>query len=405
MPEIDFTKLTPEQQAVVRKAQHTVSKPINTTKTGGGEDIFLKQIQDSLLAQSKLVSSTSSDIEESISGAISGIEKSREASAQRIESAFDRQIGEAEGVGERALTSSREAQRGYATNTAALRQIREDTDKQVKDLEQRKQELILAGEAESASKIADLQFQALQFRQQAQQQVFSNILGMGQFGIQAQQEQRLARQQEFSEKQAVGNIALEFGLDVREGESLEGVIQRAAPLATKERKLALERMQAEINQIRISTAKAAREGQLLSSADIDTMAKAALLNPAVLGQIKNAEDVSKVINKMASMEGDAIIKPLVLQAIADGEDLNTVLQDISASPSIQNKFEAQKVARELYQKETPQTAREGLLSGPTKSPLLNLVSAGVVGLEALGSSVFKGITGREIRGGFTEFTR
>jgi len=167
------------------------------------EDPVINQIQSKLLQQSDLVSSSASNIEAKIGEAISGIQKGQEAGAARIESQFGREKAfQAEQFAQQ-KTSARESQRGFAVNTAAMRQLDERTEKSLRDLEQRKQELILAGESTAASQIAGLQVQSLQFQMQAQQQAFSNMLGIGQFQaglkqlqIETQREARLQTAQE-----------------------------------------------------------------------------------------------------------------------------------------------------------------------------------------------------------------
>ena len=164
------------------------------TPTGFGEnfaDTLLKAMQDKALGSSDMVSSAKTGFEEAIASA----QKAGAASTARIESQFDREIGfQKEQFGQQ-RTGALESRRGFATNTAALRALDERTEKSLRDLEQRKQELILAGESETAGRIGELQIKSIEFRQQAEQQMFSNVLNMGNLAVNIQQEQRLSEQQ------------------------------------------------------------------------------------------------------------------------------------------------------------------------------------------------------------------
>jgi len=199
----DTSFLTPEQAAGVQKATQTVAN----FQAGGNtnQNPIMAEIQKQLLKTSGLVSSGASGIQQQIADAISSREKGLGASTKRIESQFNREIGFQSEQFAQKKTSIRESQRGFATNVAALQQLDQRTEKSLRDLEQRKQELILAGESAAAGQISNLQVQSLQFQQKAQQQAFSNLLGIGQFAsglqkmqIEVQREARIATSQELS---------------------------------------------------------------------------------------------------------------------------------------------------------------------------------------------------------------
>jgi hypothetical protein len=341
-------------------------------------DPFLATLQDKLLKQSDIISSSNTGIEDAISKSIASIQKGQKASVASIESAFDREkLGVAES-GEIAKTAFAESRSGFATQTAVLRQILDSTDKNLKDLEQRKQELILQGEAEAASQIAGLQLKELEFKQKSQQDVFNNLLGLSNLGIsisaerRAQSaEQRANEQFNFQKEQAVANIALEFGLETEPGESLSDIINRAQPLASQKARLELTKAQKEIDLINTQIAKAQKDAQSFSASDIENLAKGALLNPALLSTIDDPDTLGSVINRMADLEGDLVVKPIVNAAIDNNDSLDEILKDIGKSPNITDKLTAQKIATEVF-KSRQVTKDKKKLGHRTGSPLFDI---------------------------------
>lgn len=178
------------QQMANRVAATTggqISEQATQPSQGLNTDTLMKQLSDKLFQTSDMISSSQSGLQDMISRTISGVKESQAASAKRIESSFSREQDYAYEAGKNNLTAANEARRGFATNTAAIRLLNEQTDKQIKDLEQRKQELLLANDAQAAQQITGLQVQAYQFKQEAQQNYFNNILGLGQFAVQTEQ--------------------------------------------------------------------------------------------------------------------------------------------------------------------------------------------------------------------------
>lgn len=233
----------------------TTSSPKTNSQTGGETSDFMKAIQDKLLGQSGIVSSTNSNLEKKLQEAIAGIGTATEKSSQGIESAYARERGYMESQASNAIQGQLEGRSGFATQMVAFRNLVETTDKSLKDLEMRKNELILANDAAGASKIADMQFKALEFKQQAEQQTFSNLLGMANFGIQNEQEKRLAKAQTFQENKAMSDIALQYGIDMKPGDTIDTITSKAMVFASEEQKARLAKMQAEIKYTNAQTAK------------------------------------------------------------------------------------------------------------------------------------------------------
>lgn len=155
-----------------------------TTPTSGSD--LMAGIQQKLLDQSGIISSTDSNLENRLNTAISGIQTSTSAGDQATTLNYNRQIAEAQDQANTDQVNGRAAGSGGLLNIGALRELTNTTDKNLADLDERKQELILQNDAQGAQQISSMQMQALQFQQQANQQVFSNLLGLGQFGIQQQ---------------------------------------------------------------------------------------------------------------------------------------------------------------------------------------------------------------------------
>ena len=217
------------------------------------QDTFLSALQSKLLNQADMVSSSSTNLESKITEAIGGIQKAGAASTAALESAGGREIAFQKEQFAQQKTGVLESQRGFATNTAALRALDERTEKSVRDLEQRKQELILQGESATASKISELQMKSIEFRQKAEQQSFSNLFNMGQFALNAQAEERAKSQfsqtielqkaqQAFDQSSKMATIQLEYGLKSVPGESLSSLITRAQPMADAKRRAELAKL-------------------------------------------------------------------------------------------------------------------------------------------------------------------
>lgn len=175
------------------------STPIGANSSSSSGNTLLDTLTKRLLSSEAISSSTTSEIDSRINQAISGVQEAKQANQARIESQYGRYIDTAQRQQQNQITGFREGETGYATSMVALRELVRTTDENVKDLQQRKEELILQGNAEAATQISNLQLQQLQFKQQAQQQAFSNLLGIGNLATSIQQNQRLQEQQDFTQ--------------------------------------------------------------------------------------------------------------------------------------------------------------------------------------------------------------
>jgi hypothetical protein len=257
----------------------TKSTAIDTAQanTDVSSDSFISNLQKTLAESAGVVSSYDTEIDRGIKTAIESTQKGMQANTRRLESQYSREKTYAAELGTAKSTMENEARRGFATNTGILKQIYADTDKQIKDLDMRKEELILQGNMEAYNRISDLQVKSLEFKQESAQKTYSNLLQMANFGLAARTEKRQDRQQSFAEKQALGALALQYGVKVEPGETIDDVVNKAAPFASDRQRMELAQMQASINESNARISKMYEEGAEdvdLSEDDIMTFAQA-----------------------------------------------------------------------------------------------------------------------------------
>jgi len=149
--------------------------------------------------------SSSSNLQNSINEAIAGTQLAGELSRERLQSERGREVAFARDRQGATITGALEDRRGYATQVVALRELTETTEKEIKDLDKRYQELILAGDAATAQRVADLQVKKLEFLQEQEQNYFNNMISVAnlqQEALQmAQQNEQFLRAQEQQQKQ------------------------------------------------------------------------------------------------------------------------------------------------------------------------------------------------------------
>lgn len=319
---IDYTKSAaesiPQYNARIAAAR-TAANPSGSTGATGSSTAssssnsdFLATLQQRMM-DNQAVSSQDTGLEKAINDSMAKLTEGNEASKGAIESAFERQKGYTIEGQEKQRTSQLESGRGNAVGVHALREMDVLDRREIADLEQRKQELILQGDSVAAKSISDLVIKKYEFRNAAQQQVFTNLLGMANFGMQAQQEKRLAATQSFAEKSAINLIALKYGLSVGADDTLDSITMKASPFASSEHKLEMDKTRAEISKLKAETNKALQgePGSSIDSVTIAGIASAALIRPEVLGTIKSPQQLSMVINKMAELRGAGIVEQAI----------------------------------------------------------------------------------------------
>ena len=356
------------------------------TPAGSTSSDFMTKVQEQLLGQSQMVSSTTGSLEQKIQDAITSTQKGTEASKSAIQSAYDRQLSYDTQTAQESLTAGRAAGSGGIMNIGALRELTRTTDQHLKDLEQRKQELMLQADAAGYKQVSDLQIKALEFKQQAEQQVFANLLGMANLGMQAKQEDRLSRAQSFQEQQTIASTALEYGLTVQPGETLDSIVTRAMPIASKQKRLELAKLQAETNRANAEATKALN-GEAGNNS-FDTMTAGILAdafrkgNTGFLAGLKTNEQYASVWNAIdeQNKKQDEYIASKYSEWASLG-NINAITKQIANDPNIivdatkANEIALQVMASKPKQKTTGGIVGEFFTGGGVKRAATTAVEA------------------------------
>ena len=377
---------------------------IGTTPNGGTVDLstLLSALQSRAFGESSITSSEDTGAEK-FATAIAETKKAGEASRARIESQADREIAfEKEQFKQQRESAT--ARTGGAFNTAALKQLDERTEKSLKDMEQRKKELILAGESETARQISTLQVQEIAFKQQAEQQAFSNMLGIAGLGLSIQQAEQqkiqFSQQMKFSEDSAKSQIALQYGLSLQPGETMEDLYSRATTDmgADSPAALAIKQAKSTIDANNTQIAKTMQEieaGKAFNALDIDVLVNAINAYPAITAsiveRIKDPQKLATIFNlagerefktyfeqqKEANVRKD-VVKQNLSKQLSDGE--------INASQFAN----AIKQLEKTYGSDAEQPAIE---KGVISKGLPATVGAGVKGIVGAEEAMLNWITG------------
>lgn len=151
--------------------------------------------------------------------------------------------------------------RGLASSMAQF-QIFDDTiNKQMNQLERNKSDALRAADMDFYTRISDAQMNLINTQIQATNSMYERLFGIAGISQQQQQIQLSQRAQEFTEQSQMGGIALEFGLDLQPGETMQGLITRAMPRADEKRQLELKQIQSQIAYTQAQTAEIGRARQ------------------------------------------------------------------------------------------------------------------------------------------------
>lgn len=180
-------------EPIIDPLKTTSSNPSDPSSNPSDPSSLLSTIQQQLLDQSGILSSNESEITNRVNASIDSIKTGTEASNKKLQSEFERNASYLGDKFNNDLTEGRAAGAGGIMNFAAFRSLVETTDKSLKDLAQRKEELVLQNNAKAAEKIADLEIKALETKQEASRQYFSNLLGFGNFALNVKNNQDNAR--------------------------------------------------------------------------------------------------------------------------------------------------------------------------------------------------------------------
>ena len=341
----------------------------NRTAAAGGASVVSTTPTSDLLIQkllgSSVISSEATPFEDKLAAMEKGITQRAEKSAALVTSKYDIQIAKTGAEGRQKLESA-QAGSSFGMNTAALDKLQKDTDANLKDLEQRKNELILQGEIEASRDITQLQVQAVQFKMQAQQQAFSNLLGIANFAQSAQQqraqESQFARTLSFQENQARNTISQKYGVSARPGESFDDFAARALNSMDANSPAAMDIKKAQ-SDIALNNAKIREAAQgSFEGITESALAEASRANPAIFGALaaKNPEKAMRVQVSISKME-KVDVEDTITDGLARRASLADTIDVLTKDTRIWDKGSAVMRATKRYA-ETPLPLTEGVLS-------------------------------------------
>jgi len=330
-------------------------------------------------AQSGIISSSEKDVTKLIQDAQATIKSGAESGAKAIESQYDRLAGYQATANDRLLTDVRASQRGFATNTALLAQIKESGDKSLNDLEQRKQELIMQGNSNAAQQISTLQVQEAQFMVQSRQQVFTNLVSLAGIGQQAQSlelqkanTQQQADQFDQTLQTKAAEIALQYGINMSSTDTVASVVSKASGKAGALFDLSLQDAVASLKLKDAQTALVRAQSIKESGGSVNDYG-AFFDSIDLLGGVQT-EDGRAVFNSMSGLAqgdtsswqkfsasyakylqprdvGDDVLIQSAQLAHGQGGVFSAFLEDsITNNPRIKNKARAEELARLIFSK-------------------------------------------------------
>jgi len=184
--------------------------PAKSTGSGGTKNTnqgLLDALTERLTSQGKgIVSSSTSGLQDALSGAISDTEKSGELTKQALQSEREREVSYSQDRAAAQYTNALESRSGFATMTYGLRELTETTEKSIRDLDKRYQEAILTNDAATAQRVSDLRVKQLEMQQEAEARYMDNL-------FKAASMQQNEYQFNASYDQADRQFADRFGLD------------------------------------------------------------------------------------------------------------------------------------------------------------------------------------------------
>ncbi len=220
----------PQNQAIIYPGNAPQTSDTNTASI----DTFLSGLKDQM---SSLVSSNQSntDLQDLFAKAIGNVQSGSDKQTQSLNLQYGGKEAVQQTKNQALMNSVQESQRGFATNTALLKQVQDSGTQAIKDLEEQKQMLILQGQAAAAGQIAGLQVSQAELQLKQRSELFNNLIGIagvasqqGQLRL-SQQQTKIAQDQALNDLQSkMGNIALQYGVKVAAGDTLSDVVNRAA---------------------------------------------------------------------------------------------------------------------------------------------------------------------------------
>jgi hypothetical protein len=245
-----------------KAAQQTAAQFNYTLPKADSTNSTLQDTALSFLTSDRAVSSQQTNMKDIVSRAekLTGAtrdaaEAGRTAALTSADNVFGNDMRSMQTQSDNAYTAFAQSSQ-MGTSTAQYKLLNDTVQKNMNDIRGRMVEAQQTADYNYYTRLQEAELNEIKIRQDATQQQFQNLLGLA--GIQQQKDSFLLQQkaQDFSQKQAIGSIALQFGLDVQEGDTLDSIIGRAAPLATEERQLELDQIRTQIAAQKASMARA-----------------------------------------------------------------------------------------------------------------------------------------------------
>jgi hypothetical protein len=235
----------------------TTGVPTSGTKEvspSGTANTILQELSSRLLNQTGITSSDSG-AQDIIDESVARIESAEKARKEGLGASLERAKTETAELGEERLTAARELQRGVgpASSFALINKIEEATNKELKDLDMRYQEALASGQMDVANQISNLRLKSIEYKQQAQQQAFQNILSAGSFALSVSQFEAAQEAVKREEQNQIRSLALTYpsafeGTNV-DSLSFEEAYSKARVVASDVEKLSLDYQRAQINSL------------------------------------------------------------------------------------------------------------------------------------------------------------
>lgn len=379
--------LTPQEQEQLKQASaqlgqmETTAKSLLASRTGarttttptttpvvpstGVDTTVAGAVADRLRQNIDIVSSIPTPTEISLAGERAKIEEAGVSFETGVRASIERKRIEIEEESARTLASAREMQRGAgpASAFALIDRINKSTEASMRDLDLREQEALATNKRDIADRIANLKLQELTFNQSARQQAFNQAIGIANLGIQMAQEKRLENQAKTVEQQAMSAIALNYGVTVEPGDTIESITSRAAPFASDKQKLELDRIKADIGKIKAETQKTISESGATAqgaslvdflAGNLESMGDPATRTGAILDiQKQFGGDVANLVSSRLSerMQPRTWTKEELLSTFTANKSQKTyqqALEDINLDTRIQNKEDAKEIVNQIY---------------------------------------------------------
>ena len=137
--------------------------------------------------------------------------------------------------------------RGLASAMSQFQVFDDTINKQMNQLKLIKEDALRAADMDYYTRVSQAEMNLIETQVKATDSMFQKLFGIAGISQEQQSFQLAQRSQQFQEQERIGSIALEYGLDLRPGETIDSAITRAMPMASEQKRLELNKMRAEIN--------------------------------------------------------------------------------------------------------------------------------------------------------------